>query len=191
MVDDSPCGGLLMVKKEHHAKFYRQLELNKSRQCRYLDYASFTIHDLNIAVASVHLDSVFFSKNATDFKVAQLKQVCNKLNAIKPDCMLIAGDMNFTSGDQLENENAAIKSLGLSDLWKSAHTTTEDENDQSYRDNDITWDSANNPSVEYPDEFQRPDRIFMGLFKPEVKVEMERRVSSESDHYGLKAKLSF
>jgi len=82
---------------------------------------------------------------------------------------------------------------GLSDVWKMLRSTNEKYNDVSYRNNDVTWDSANNTKIKHPEyrEFHRPDRIFLRcppklVYKGRMEpISIKRIVNTLSDHYGL------
>ncbi len=182
-------GDLLMVKKDLNALLHPQEILINTTRGRYLASCSVVIEGVKLNIGSAHIESVFFSKESTQIKAVQFDQISNSLTSMQdPDAIIFAGDCNLTGAECLEDEDAIITKNALIDLWKAQHPDMNemDQDDEDYRANHITWDGTNNPKVPY-EEYHRPDRVFMRLFKPAVvKVEkMERVVTDMSDHYGL------
>jgi len=137
-----------------------------------------------LACATAHLESIFFTEEATSIKAKQITQITDILNSLKADHSFIMGDCNLTGNDFLELENVAIKDNSLTDLWLKLHPTNEDQRTEDWRKNHCTWDGANNSMVTY-NEFHRPDRVL--LLKNIDGISIERVIGNPcfSDHYGL------
>jgi endonuclease/exonuclease/phosphatase family metal-dependent hydrolase len=179
---------LLMVKKEHNASLTGHVRLPRSKAKRHLTHGMLEIQGLRVAIGTAHLESKFFTPEFTALKLEQLNKINEMMSVEKPDCILFAGDCNFTGDQQLDAENQGLQDLEFQDVWKIKNTEMiEDELDDSYRANDVTW-HADNPHVPHP-EYHRPDRVLMKLFKPDCvqPVSIARVVSDMSDHYGLVA----
>lgn len=186
---DSPYSDaeLLLIKGEYNPTFYEPAMLPGTKQNRHTHLATFTINNVPIVVGTCHLESEFFSAYATQTKCSQLTYITNVMKAINPTAVyLVFGDMNLTSGPELNRENICIKNAGLTDVWKILHITNEDENNLLYQQNDITWDGARNTKVKHK-EFHRPDRVFLGGATRLTPLSIERIVNNLSDHYGLQA----
>lgn len=187
---------LLLIRREYGAIFYEPAILPEtSNQNRHTLIAKFTLDhqgkSIPIIVGTCHLESFFFSDASTQIKCSQLTYISEVMRLIDPHAThLIFGDMNLTGGPQLNRENACIDKLGLTDVWKRLHVTSEDENDPLYQQNDITWDGRNNQKVPYR-EFHRPDRIFLRTPGTVTPISIERIINSLSDHYGLRASFYF
>lgn len=181
-----------MIQKIHHAEFYEPLLLVETgQQNRHCLMAEFQLGNRSIVVGTLHLQSIFFRSSATTVKCHQLNQVLGTMKDINGVASyFILGDMNLTSDHQLKTENKCIEKLGLIDVWKNLHETTEDENDPNYQRNDITWDGRNNTKVKYV-EFHRPDRIFISNNAKLTPISIKRLVNNFSDHYGLVANFSY
>ena len=190
---------MLLARKDLGAHMYEPLLLpDTGDQKRHL--LTLQLHlpgGLRLVVGTLHAQSVFFERRHTDTKCRQIGASVRELESFHPHCLLLVGDMNLTSGHELGAENRCIDALGLEDVWKSLHDTTEDEHDRAYRRDDVTWDGANNPKVR-GHEFHRPDRVFLkclddggGGGLAMIPLEIERIVNTFSDHYGLVARFSY
>lgn len=181
-------GDLLMVKKNLHATLHSQEKLNNTTRGRYLASCSVEIDGIKLNIGSAHIESVFFTEESTQIKAVQFDQIAHSLSSKhSPDAFIFAGDCNLTGAECLQDEDAVIAKNALIDLWKAQHPemNENDQEDEDYRANHVTWDGANNPNVPY-EEYHRPDRVFMRLFKPVVQVKKMERVETDlSDHYGL------
>lgn len=180
-------GELLMIKKKFKATLYKQVALENSKQFRFFSCGRLVVNGVKIGIGTAHLESVFFTREFTSVKAAQLGQICKTLDGMDLDCYIVAGDCNLTGGAQLKAENKSIEDLKLIDVWKFFNVTTERYDDPKYRENDVTWDGARNKNVRYQ-EFHRPDRVFMRCFSHKLEpASMERPVTNMSDHYPLTA----
>ncbi len=184
-------GELLLIKRKYNPTLFPHVILPQTRQNRHYASASFVVNGVRIAVATAHLESMFFYSDYTKVKLNQLGTISHAMDhtmdPLKPDCCIFAGDCNLTGGNQLQAENDGIEQLKLTDVWKFFNNTTEDENDEAYRRNDVTWDYAGNNHIKHV-EYHRPDRVFIKLFTHQVEpTSIQREVSDMSDHYGLTA----
>ncbi len=189
-------GDLLLVKKQCKPTLYQHVRLQSSAQSRYMSCGFFTVNGVKIVVGTAHLESEFFENWTTEVKARQISEIYAVLDRVRKeksaDCILFAGDCNFTGtdGGQLEGENAAVEKVNLVDVWKFFNDTTDKTHDENFRERDATWDGKRNPNVKHK-EFHRPDRVFMRLFSHKVTPKsMQRVVSDMSDHYGLTAEFN-
>lgn len=182
-------GDMLLVKRKLSPTLYESFRLPNTSLDRHGVVAAFTINATKIVIGSAHLESVFFTKEATQVKCSQMTGMIEVMNAIGGDSIIMICDCNLTQGTQLPMENQCIDNNGLTDVWKLLHGTSDDYNDMNYRLNDATWDSRN-PKVP-TQEYHRPDRIFLrnnNVKQQIIPIQIDRLVSSLSDHYALLAR---
>lgn len=181
-------GELLLIKKKYHATLQPHVPMTGTNQNRHFAAAILEINGAKIGVGTAHIESEFYSDRATKTKAAQLEMICKSFESEDVDSYILAGDMNLTGGDQLEAEDKCIDELKLADVWKELKSTTDNDMDKKFREEDVTWDGARNTNIPDKNEFQRPDRVYLGLFREKIKpVSISRIEGSMSDHYGLKA----
>lgn len=184
---------MLLIKRSLQPALYNHVQLYSTAQNRFFCSGYLTIKGLTIAIATAHLESIFFNDQCTAVKVAQLQQICSTLEAIQQlvhaDCIIFAGDCNFTGtdGNQRENENHAIASVNLMDVWKYFNVTSDDTRDPVFRNRDATWNYEKNPKQIKHKEFHRPDRIFMRPGSRVVPNSISMKESDMSDHFALEA----
>lgn len=157
----------------------------------------------NCAVASLHLQSDFFTEAATAIKAAQLRDVGRLLDESGAAFAFALGDANLTGGPHLlPLENAAIADAGFRDLYAELHLLTDEQRAESqmkkeWKETHCTWDGSHNPLVKHRHEHHRPDRVLAhgAAVRAERVVRVRGRETPDelgqakfvplSDHYGL------
>jgi endonuclease/exonuclease/phosphatase family metal-dependent hydrolase len=187
----------LLILKKYNPSFHLHTVVARRKgttSTRTINIGVIEFEQMRIACATVHLESIFFTEEAITIKSQQLRQMADALESLKADGCFCMGDMNLTGknrvNDYLDREIQAIADCGFVDLWLKLHPTNEDQYSDDWKENHCTWDGANNKLVKYPNEFHRPDRLFLkkGLYG----VAIERVIGNPvySDHYGLEGLLS-
>lgn len=180
---------VLLVKKSLDPTLYKPVELpNSPSRHRHYSMTLFNLSGRKIAVATAHIESVFFDDWSTSIKCTQISAITEALKDLDPDSFIFMGDCNLTQGSELKHENMCIEKNKLIDTWKEVHGTTDDEYDPKFRKEDVTWDYDHNNKVPHK-EYHRPDRIFYRNIVKDTLIpqKIERIVNNYSDHFGLYA----
>jgi endonuclease/exonuclease/phosphatase family metal-dependent hydrolase len=173
---------------------------------RSLVVATCVLHGRNVAIATAHLQSSFFTQEATATKAVQLRQVADALTqassqsntGLAPEsCFKVyAGDTNLTGNHLLAQENKAIKDAGFVDVWPSttpAFDRKELQDDVTFQRRDATWCSPENKTIfdlqktSYI-EHHRPDRVLLEKRTAKrylYRASMDIIRTEWSDHYGV------
>ena len=187
---------MLFVSKRHQNIRFESHPLEPHKK-RTVLYTTFQVSDsLSVACATAHLESEFFTQEATDLKADQLRLVAARLCAIpKMQMYIFAGDMNLTGGPWLTQENDAVARAGFLDVFTQRPGFCVTENNKEWAETDATWCSPENPMIRklqnIHNEHHRPDRMLLldaGNALPVIKSSHVVR-KNWSDHYGIMATL--
>ncbi len=173
-----------------------------------------TVKSVPIVITTAHLASRFFTKQFTQQKADQLKQV----QEIQEDIVarsgssgvlrLLMGDTNLTGGPMLVDENRAVSDAGWEDAWKTWKLSELGvapqkfdhmewrQNILSWKNDHATWRSDDNPNIRRfgnpsVGENHRPDRLLIATSSTPLveSVQMDIVKQNFSDHDGLAATL--